>query len=73
MQCGKQPLQASIKRNLNILVTVSPRLAGRSFRTNVMEATLLALMDKPQSEITTADFEGLIDRIPMEPNIEGLK
>lgn len=60
------------KRNLHILVTVTPRLAGRSFGTNVMEATLLALMDKPQSEITTADFQDLIDRIPMEPNIEVL-
>ena len=60
------------KRNLHILVTVTPRLAGRSFGTNVMEATLLALMDKPQSEITTADFQGLIDRIPLEPNIEVL-
>lgn len=60
------------KRNLHILVTVTPRLAGRSFGTNVMEATLLALMDKPQSEITTTDFQGLIDRIPLEPNIEVL-
>ena len=34
------------KRNLHILVTVTPRLEGRSFGTNVMEATLLALMDK---------------------------
>ena len=33
------------KRNLHILVTVTPRLEGRSFGTNVMEATLLALMD----------------------------
>lgn len=60
------------KRNLHILVTVTPRLAGRSFGTNVMEATLLALMDKPQSEVTNVDFMDLIDRIPMEPNIEVL-
>jgi len=60
------------KRNLHILVTVTPRLEGRSFGTNVMEATLLALMDKPQSEVTQADFVGLINRIPLEPNIEVL-
>jgi hypothetical protein len=60
------------KRNLHILVTVTPRLEGRSFGTNVMEATLLALMDKPQSEVTKADFLDLINRIPMEPNIEVL-
>ena len=60
------------KRNLHILVTVTPRLEGRSFGTNVMEATLLALMDKPQSEVTQADFVDLINRIPLEPNIEVL-
>ena len=60
------------KRNLHILVTVTPRLEGRSFGTNVMEATLLALMDKPQSEVTDADFLDLIERIPLEPNIEVL-
>jgi hypothetical protein len=37
-----------------------------------MEATLLALMDKPQSEVTQADFVDLINRIPLEPNIEVL-
>ena len=60
------------ERNLHILVTATPRLEGRSFGTNVMEATLLALMDKPQSEATEADFLDLIERIPMEPNIEVL-
>lgn len=60
------------KRNLHILVTVTPRLEGRSFGTNVMEATLLALMDKPQSQVTEADFLSLIERIPLEPNIEVL-
>jgi hypothetical protein len=60
------------KRNLHILVTVTPRLEGRSFGTNVMEATLLALMDKPQSEVTDKDFLDLIERIPLLPNIEVL-
>lgn len=60
------------KRNLHILVTVTPRLEGRSFGTNVMEATLLALMDKPQCDVTDGDFLDLIERIPLEPNIEVL-
>jgi hypothetical protein len=60
------------ERNLHILVTVTPRLEGRSFGTNVMEATLLALIDKPQSEVTEADFLDMIERIPLEPNIEVL-
>ena len=60
------------KRGLHILVTTTPRLEGRSFGTNVMEATLRALMDKPDPEITNADFLDLIERIPLEPNIEVL-
>jgi len=43
-------------RGLHMLVMTTPRLEGRSFGTNVMEATLLALMDKPQTEVTQADF-----------------
>ena len=60
------------KSNLHVLVTVTPRLKGRSFGTNVMESTLLALMDKPQAEVTSADFLELIESIPLEPNIEVL-
>jgi hypothetical protein len=58
------------KRGLKILVTTTPRLEGRSFGTNVMEATLRALIDKPDPEITEADFLDMIERIPLEPNIE---
>lgn len=60
------------RRKLHLLVTVTPRLEGRSFGTNVMEATLLALMEKPQSEVVEADFVDLIERIPLLPNIEVL-
>lgn len=59
-------------RGLHLLVTTTPRLEGRSFGTNVMEATLLALMDKPQAEVTKEDFLELIERIPLQPGIEVL-
>jgi len=60
------------KRGLHMLVTTTPRLEGRSFGTNVMEATLRALIDKPDSEITGADLLEMIERIPLEPNLEVL-
>ena len=60
------------RRGLSLLVTTTPRLAGRSFGTNVIEATLLALIDKPQEAITKQDMAELIDRIPIEPGIEKL-
>jgi len=39
------------ERGLHILATSTPRLEGRTFGTNVMEATLRALSDKPDDEI----------------------
>jgi len=60
------------ERGLHILVTSTPRLEGRTFGINVMEATLRALIDKPDDEITEADFLDMIKRIPLEPNIEVL-
>ena len=60
------------ERGLHILVTTTPRLEGRTFGTNVMEATLRALIDKPDEEITEVDFLDMIERIPLEPNIEVL-
>ena len=60
------------RRGLSLLVTTTPRLEGRSFGTNVIEAALLALIDKPQEEITKQDMAELIDRIPIQPGIEKL-
>lgn len=60
------------QRGVHILVTTTPRLEGRSFGTNVIEATLRSLIDKPDPEITCQDFVDLIERIPLKPNIEVL-
>ncbi|TAK13888.1 MAG: quinate 5-dehydrogenase [Anaerolineae bacterium] len=60
------------KRGLKVLVTTTPRLEGRSFGTNVMEATLRALCPKPDPDITAADFLDMIERIPLKPNVEVL-
>lgn len=60
------------KRNLHILVTTTPRLEGRSFGTNVMEATCRCLVDKPDDQITDADFIDLIERIPLKPQLHVL-
>ncbi len=60
------------ERGVHLLVTSTPRLEGRSFGTNVMEATLRALIDKPDDQITEADFIDIIERIPLLPNIEVL-
>ena len=64
-----QNVKALQKRNLQVLVTTTPRLEGRSFGTNVMEAALRTLVDKPDNEIGDADFIELFDRIPLVPEV----
>jgi hypothetical protein len=60
------------KRNLHILVTTTPRLEGRSFGTNVMEAVCRCLVDKPDDQISDEDFVDLIERIPLKPQVHVL-
>lgn len=60
------------KRNLHILVTTTPRLGGRSFGTNVMEAMCRCLVDKPDDQITPDDLLDLIERIPLKPQVHVL-
>lgn len=60
------------KRGLHILVTNTPRLNGRSFGTNVMEAMCRCLVDKSDDQITQEDFLDLIRRIPLKPQIHVL-
>lgn len=59
-------------RGVHLLVTETPRLGSRTFGSNVLEALLLAMIDRPQEQITAADFEQLIARVPLEPSIEEL-
>lgn len=58
------------KRGLNILITSTPRYNGRSFGTNILEAMVLSMINKPQSEITEENIIKIIDQIPIKPNIE---
>lgn len=57
-------------RGVHLLVTETPRLSGRSFGSNVIEGILLALMDKPQAQVTENDFVELMQRTAMTPGLE---
>jgi hypothetical protein len=60
------------KRNLHILLTTTPRLAGRSFGANVIEAACRCLIDKSDDQITEQDFVDLIESIPLKPQLHVL-
>ncbi|WP_286680100.1 quinate 5-dehydrogenase [Tepidanaerobacter sp. EBM-49] len=57
---------------VKMLITTTPELNGRSFGTNVMEAVLVSLSDKPYKSLTPADYEELLDKIGLTPRVEVL-
>ena len=59
------------ERGLSHLVTVTPRLDGRSFGTNVMEAALTALAAKGRP-LSTAELKEMLDEEEMTPNLLSL-
>ncbi len=54
---------------VNKLITTTPELKGRSFGTNVMEAVLVALADKPFTDLETEDYYRLLDKLNFKPRI----
>lgn len=60
------------KRGVSWLVTTTPELEGRSFGTNVMEAALITLIDKPWQEVTPDDYRVLLKKLGLKPRIERL-
>ncbi|HHY18824.1 MAG TPA: quinate 5-dehydrogenase [Firmicutes bacterium] len=54
------------KRGVELLVTTTPELNGRSFGTNVMESMLVALSGKNQ-ELTEDEYMELLDQLNFQP------
>ncbi|GAX88630.1 quinate 5-dehydrogenase [Effusibacillus lacus] len=61
------------ERGAHLLVTTTPHLEGRSFGTNVMEALLVALADKPTFLLAEKDYRKLIERMGLQPYMEWLQ
>lgn len=57
------------KRGVSWLVTTTPELGGRSFGTNVLEAALLAVLEKSWSDVTADDYLELIRQAELKPRI----
>lgn len=60
------------KRGLNYLITTTPVFNGRSFGTNVMEATLVAAMEKDPDIIKPQDYLEYLDKLEFKPRVEKL-
>lgn len=60
------------RRGVELLVTSTPRLAGRSFGTNVIEAALVALVGAP-GELDAAEYLRLLDQVGFAPDVQWLQ
>ena len=60
------------RRGVKTLITTTPELQGRSFGTNVMEATLLAILKKKPDEVTPQDYLAMLKRLDFKPRVERL-
>jgi len=56
------------QRGAELLVTSTPRLNGRTFGTNVMEATMVAL-DGANAELTPGRYKELLDSVGFVPDV----
>jgi hypothetical protein len=59
-------------RGVELFVTSTPRLSGRSFGTNVIEATMVAL-DGGTGELTPARYRELLDAVDFTPDVQWLQ
>jgi hypothetical protein len=59
------------RAGVRYLVTTTPRLEGRSFGTNMMEAAMVAVAGKGRP-LTPGELEEMIARLGLRPNIERL-
>jgi len=58
-------------RGVRRVITTTPRYEGRSFGTNMMEATLTAYAGKGRP-LSDAELNGLIDELDLRPTVEWL-
>lgn len=60
------------ERGVELLVTSTPRLSGRSFGTNVIEATMVAL-DGAKGELAPERYRELLDQVRFKPDVQWLQ
>lgn len=63
-----QDVELARERGVELMVTSTPRLGGRSFGTNVIEATLIAL-EGATSELPARQYQQLLTQIGFAPDV----
>jgi len=59
-------------RGVEKLIVTTPEFEGRSFGTNVMEATLVSIIGKPWEKIAPEEYLKMLKKLDFKPRIERL-
>ncbi|GDX40595.1 hypothetical protein LBMAG21_08870 [Armatimonadota bacterium] len=60
------------RRGVHLLITTTPVFEGRSFGTNVMEAVLVTLLNKPPDQLTPEDYFRKLQELDWKPTVQEL-
>jgi hypothetical protein len=67
-----EDVELARSRGVELFVTSTPRLSGRSFGTNVIEATMVAL-DGGSGELSPERYRELLDSVGFAPDVQWLQ
>lgn len=57
------------ERGVSKVITTTPDMGGRSFGTNVIEALMVTLIDKPVDKIEPQDYFAMLKELDMKPGV----
>jgi hypothetical protein len=56
-------------RGASMLITTTPEIDGEAFATNVMEAALVAILDRRPEELRAEDYQNALERLGWQPAV----
>ncbi len=61
------------ERGISKVITTTPDMGGRSFGTNVIEALMVSIMQRPLDQISPQDYYNMLKELDMKPGVVDLE
>ncbi len=61
------------ERGISKVITTTPDMGGRSFGTNVIEALMVTLLNKPVDQISPEDYYAMLKELDFKPGVVDLE
>jgi hypothetical protein len=65
----KSEIELLRQRGVKLLITTTPEIGGEAFATNVMEAVLVALLEKRPEDLTPTDYLSTLKQLGWKPGV----